>query len=77
MTNKQPNCPVCEIPVIAETRKEKLKRGSVKMAVNTEIFKCQKCNEEFVSEDEQRKYDMRVKNFHAKLAIQDKKVSTH
>lgn len=70
-------CPDCKGPIEMETRKEKVKSGKVKMAINIDVFSCTECEKIFVSEEEQRKYDMRVKNFHAKVKIQDDKVSTH
>ena len=72
-----PNCPECEIETLAKQRKEKVKYKSVKMAINIDTFVCPKCDEVFVSEEEQAKYDARVKNFSAKMDIQDKKVNAH
>ena len=77
MTSQSPDCPECEIPTIAQERKEKVKHKSVKMAINISTFVCHQCKEEFVSEEEQAKYDARVSNFHAKVNIANKKVSIH
>lgn len=72
-----PDCPECEVETIQAVRKEKVKSGNVKMAINTNVFICNQCNSEFVSEEESAKYDARVKNFHAKVNIADNKVSIH
>jgi len=72
-----PECPECKTPTISQERKEKVKYKSVKMAININTFVCHQCKTQYVSEDEQSKYDARIKNFHAKVNIQDKKVSTH
>ncbi len=72
-----PNCPTCEVETLSKERKEKAKYKSVKMAININTFVCPECDEVFVSEEEQAKYDARVKNFSAKMDIQDKKVNAH
>ena len=72
-----PNCPTCEVETLTKERKEKVKYKSVKMAININTFVCPECEEVFVSEEEQAKYDARVKNFNAKMDIQDKKASAH
>jgi len=72
-----PQCPTCDIETVPQERKEKVKYKSVRMAINTPIFVCHQCKEEFISEEEQTKYDARVKNFRAKVNIADKKVSIH
>jgi YgiT-type zinc finger domain-containing protein len=74
---KNPKCPDCEIETHSRERKEKVKYKSVKMAINTPIFVCHQCREEFISEEDQRNYDARIKNFRAKVNIADKKVSIH
>jgi len=72
-----PNCPECDIQTVPQERKQKVKYKSVKMAINIKVFMCPECEEVFVSDEEQDKYDARVKNFRAKMEIYDKKVSNH